>query len=65
MRSVQGQHLRWAVTPSHGYAVDASLPGEVIAAGDAQVHRQALELLDWTEPDIADEGGVDVAYQTA
>lgn len=63
-RVLQGQKLRWAVTPSHDYA-PAALPGEVIAAGDAQLHKQALQLLDWSEPDIADEGGKDVAYQTS
>lgn len=61
---LQGQKLRWAVTPSHDYAL-AALPGEVIAAGDAQLHKQALQLLDWSGADIADEGGTDVAYQTS
>nr|UAD82033.1 myo-inositol-phosphate phosphatase 2 [Pseudococcomyxa simplex] len=65
MTDWKGQHLRWAVTPSLAYAVGASLPGEVIAAGDLQLHKVALQLLDWSEPDIADEGGIDVAYQTS
>ncbi|BDA44688.1 Histidinol-phosphatase [Coccomyxa sp. Obi] len=64
MTDWEGQKLRWAVTPSHDYAL-ASLPGEVIAAGDAQLHQQALQLLDWNQPDIADVGGKDVAYQTS
>lgn len=29
---MQGDSLRWHMTPSHGYAIE-SLPGEVIAAG--------------------------------
>lgn len=47
------------MTPSHEYAL-AGLPGEVIAAGDAGVHAEALRLLAWDEPDC----GQDVAYQT-
>ncbi len=38
--------LRWDMTPSHEYAIE-SLPGEVVAAGDARVHEAALQLLDW------------------
>jgi len=39
----RGQALKWV--PS-GDAVDR-YPGEVLAAGDATVHAQALQLLDW------------------
>jgi hypothetical protein len=55
----QGEELRWKVTPSHEYAL-AGLPGEIIAAGDAGVHAEALRLLAWEEPDAIQ----DVAYQT-
>lgn len=40
----QGQPLRWTVG-SHGDVTACS--GEVLAAGDAEAHRQALELLAW------------------
>ncbi len=29
---MQGDKLRWHMTPSHGYAIE-NLPGEVVAAG--------------------------------
>lgn len=50
------------MTPSHDYAI-TSPPGEVVAAGDAKVHQQALQLLDWNREDAELEGGTDVAYQ--
>eukprot|EP00891_Asterochloris_glomerata_P008090 jgi/Astpho2/8090/e_gw1.00120.109.1_t len=43
----EGQHLQWRRT-SGQYALN-QLPGEVIAAGDPAVHKQALEQLAWGE----------------
>ena len=51
---LQGEMLRWRVTPAHEYAL-AGLPGEVVAAGDARVHAEALQLLAWEEPDGSQE----------
>ena len=51
MLAVQGQKLQWHLTSSNEYAIE-SLPGEVLAAGDAAVHKQALELLAWDEASV-------------
>ncbi|MEW5299246.1 MAG: hypothetical protein WDW38_003341 [Sanguina aurantia] len=42
----RGQPLRWS-PPQPGQELVESWPGEVLAAGDARVHSEALKLLDW------------------
>ncbi|KAF8059378.1 HISN7 [Scenedesmus sp. PABB004] len=42
-----GQLLRWSVAGGDVAAAIAAAPGEVLAAGDAATHAQALELLAW------------------
>ena len=44
-----GRPLRWAPPPGATSAADlrGGFPGEVLAAGDARAHAQALQLLDW------------------
>ncbi len=54
---MQGQSLRWGVTPGHEYAL-AGLPQEVLAAGDPALHEQVLRLLDWQEPDAIQDKNV-------
>ena len=55
--ALQGQSLRWGVTPGHEYAL-AGLPQEVLAAGDPALHEQVLRLLDWQEPDAIQDKNV-------
>lgn len=40
----RGQPLRW---PADGQGDVSACSGEVVAAGDAAAHRQAVELLAW------------------
>jgi len=43
----QGRALRWPRAPSGEYVPADQLPGEVVAAGDAGVHAEALRALAW------------------
>ena len=54
---LQGQSLRWAVTPGHEYSL-AGLPQEVLAAGDPALHDEVLRLLDWQEADTNEGSGL-------
>jgi inositol-phosphate phosphatase/L-galactose 1-phosphate phosphatase/histidinol-phosphatase len=44
-----GQQLRWQVQGGDVAAAIKGAPGEVLAAGDAETHKQALQLLAWKQ----------------
>ncbi|KAF6260129.1 hypothetical protein COO60DRAFT_923288 [Scenedesmus sp. NREL 46B-D3] len=44
-----GRQLRWQVQGGDVAAAIKAAPGEVLAAGDADTHRQALQLLAWKQ----------------
>jgi fructose-1,6-bisphosphatase/inositol monophosphatase family enzyme len=44
-----GQQLRWKVQGGDVAAAIKAAPGEVLAAGDAETHKQALQLLAWKQ----------------
>jgi inositol-phosphate phosphatase/L-galactose 1-phosphate phosphatase/histidinol-phosphatase len=44
-----GQQLQWQVQGGDVAAAIKAAPGEVLAAGDAETHRQALQLLAWKQ----------------
>lgn len=51
----EGRPLRWEVTDANFEQAISEYPGEVLAAGDARTHAQALKLLSWGSS--SDSGG--------
>ena len=48
--ATQGERLTWPQRDGRPVPPD-NLPREVLAAGDARVHAQALQALDWGRPE--------------